>query len=171
MIPVADERTVSERAREIRCAVFDVDGVLTDCKLYHAPNGEEWKVTNVRDGLGLKMLMQAGIEVAIISGRPSAAMEHRLAGLGIRHVWLGVAEKTTAWESLHATLGITDRQMAMMGDDVPDELLMRRAGLALTTADAHPKALALAQWASRHPGGGGAVREACDLLIAARGRV
>lgn len=167
---MADERTVSERAREIRCAVFDVDGVLTDCKLYHAPNGEEWKVTNVRDGLGLRLLMQAGIEVAIISGRPSQAMQHRLDGLGIRHVWLGVHEKVSAWESLQATLGLTDRQMSMMGDDVPDADLMTRAGLALTTADAHPKALALAQWASRHRGGEGAVREACDLLIAARAR-
>jgi 3-deoxy-D-manno-octulosonate 8-phosphate phosphatase (KDO 8-P phosphatase) len=165
-----DNRTVSERARDIRCAVFDVDGVLTDCKLYHAPNGEEWKVTNVRDGLGLKMLMQAGVEVAIISGRPSQAMQHRLDGLGIKHVWLGVADKIPAWESLKQTLGLTDAQMSMMGDDVPDVDLMRRAGLALTTADAHPKALALAQWASRHPGGGGAVREACDLLIAAQAR-
>ncbi len=166
-MPVAD-RTVSERARDIRCLVLDVDGVLTDCKLYHAPNGEEWKVTNVRDGLGLRLLMQAGIEVAVISGRPSPAMQHRLDGLGVRHVWLGVPDKVPVWESLHQTLGLTDAQMAMMGDDVPDEALMKRAGLAMTPADAHPKAFGWAQWASRYPGGGGAVREACDLLIAAR---
>ena len=164
-------RGLSERAREIRCAVFDVDGVMTDCKLYLGPDGAEWKAVNVRDGLGLKLLLRAGIEVAVISGRPSDAMQRRFEFLGIRHVWLDVDEKAPAWEQLRDRLGLKDEQMAMMGDDVPDLPLMQRAGLALTVADAHPRALAAAHWASRLNGGAGAVREAADLILAAQGLV
>lgn len=161
-------RTVSARARDIRCMVFDVDGVMTDCKLYLGPDGAEWKAVNVRDGLGLKLLMQAGIEVAVISGRPSAALQARFEYLGVRHIWLEVEEKIPAWEQLLARLALHDGQLAMMGDDVPDLPLMQRAGLALTVADAHPRALAAAHWASRLGGGNGAVREAVDMVLAAR---
>lgn len=164
-------KTLSERARDIRCAVFDVDGVMTDCKLYLAPDGSELKAVHVRDGLGLKLLMQAGIEVAVISGRPSAAMQARFEYLGIRRVWLNVEHKLPAWEELKAQLGITDGQMMMMGDDTPDLPLMSRAGLAMTVADAHPKVLAVAHWASRLPGGNGAVRDAADLILAAQAAV
>jgi 3-deoxy-D-manno-octulosonate 8-phosphate phosphatase (KDO 8-P phosphatase) len=161
-------RTVSERARDIRCMVFDVDGVMTDCKLYLGPDGSEWKAVNVKDGLGLKLLMQAGIEVAVISGRPSEAMQKRFEYLGIRHVWLDVEQKIPAWEQLLAKLSLKDEQLAMMGDDTPDLPLMQRAGLALTVADAHPKVLAAAHWASRLGGGNGAVRDAADMVLAAR---
>jgi 3-deoxy-D-manno-octulosonate 8-phosphate phosphatase (KDO 8-P phosphatase) len=164
------EQTLSERARDIRCVVFDVDGVMTDCKLYLGPDGSEWKAVNVRDGLGLKLLLQAGIEVAVISGRPSAALQRRFEYLGVRHVWLDVERKIPAYESLLQQLALEDRQMAVMGDDVPDLPLMRRAGLALTVADAHPKALAAAHWASRLPGGAGAVREAADLILKVQGK-
>lgn len=163
-------RTVSERARDIQCVVFDVDGVMTDCKLYLGPDGSEWKAVNVRDGLGLKLLLQAGIEVAVISGRPSPAMQQRFEYLGVKHVWLNVEEKVPAWEQLLAKLNLRDEQLAMMGDDVPDLPLMQRAGLALTVADAHPKALAAAQWASRLTGGNGAVRDAADMILAAKAR-
>ncbi|GAC1630978.1 MAG: 3-deoxy-manno-octulosonate-8-phosphatase KdsC [Nevskia sp.] len=161
-------KTVSERARDIRCMVFDVDGVMTDCKLYLGPDGSEWKAVNVKDGLGLKLLMQAGIEVAVISGRPSPAMQTRFEYLGVHHVWLDVEQKIPAWEQLLAKLSLKDEQLAMMGDDTPDLPLMRRAGLALTVADAHPKVLAAAHWASRLGGGNGAVREAADMVLAAR---
>jgi 3-deoxy-D-manno-octulosonate 8-phosphate phosphatase (KDO 8-P phosphatase) len=162
---------VAERARAVRCLVLDVDGVLTDGKLYVAPDGSEWKAVNVRDGLGLKMLMRAGLEVAIVSGRPSEAMRHRFQDdLGIRHLWLGVEDKQPVFDALMKTLQLSETQMAVMGDDVPDVPLMRRAGLALTVADAHPQALAVAHWTSRLPGGNGAVREAVDLILAAQGR-
>jgi 3-deoxy-D-manno-octulosonate 8-phosphate phosphatase (KDO 8-P phosphatase) len=164
------EPTLSERAREIRCVVLDVDGVLTDCKLYLGPDGSEWKAVNVKDGLGIKLLLQAGIEVAVISGRPSAAMQQRFESLGVRHVWLNVERKIPAFETLLQKLSLEDRQMAVMGDDVPDLPLMRRAGLALTVADAHPKVLATAHWASRLPGGGGAVREAADMILKVQGK-
>ncbi len=158
----------SQRARNVRCVVFDIDGVLTDCKLYLAPDGTELKAVNVRDGLGIKLLLKAGIEVAIISGRPSAAMQRRFEGLGVRHIWLDVDEKIPAFETLLKKLGIDESQCAVMGDDIPDLPLMRRAGLALTVADAHPAALAAAHWASRLTGGNGAVREACDMILAAK---
>lgn len=164
-----EERTLSERARDIRCVVFDIDGVLTDCKLYLGPDGSEWKAVNVRDGLGIKLLLAAGIEVAIISGRPSAAMQQRFEYLGVRHIRLDVEKKIPAYESLMQQLGLDDAQMAVMGDDVPDLPLMRRAGLALTVADAHPRALAAAHWASRLKGGEGAARDAADLILRAQG--
>ncbi|MBV8063547.1 MAG: HAD hydrolase family protein [Nevskia sp.] len=167
---MATEPTLSERARAIRCVVFDIDGVLTDCKLYLGPDGSEWKAVNVRDGLGIKLLLQAGIEVAVISGRPSAAMQQRFESLGVRHVWLDVNRKIPAYESLLAKLGLADAQMAVMGDDVPDLPLMRRAGLALTVADAHPRALAAAHWASRLKGGEGAARDAADMILRAQGK-
>jgi 3-deoxy-D-manno-octulosonate 8-phosphate phosphatase (KDO 8-P phosphatase) len=159
---------LSQRARNVRCVVFDVDGVLTDCKLYLAPDGTELKAVNVRDGLGIKLLLRAGIEVAIISGRPSVAMERRFRDLGVQHIWLDVSEKTPAFEALLKKLGIAENQCAVMGDDIPDLPLMRRAGLALTVADAHPTALSAAHWASRLTGGNGAVRDACDLILAAQ---
>lgn len=159
-------KTPSERARAIRCVVFDIDGVITDCKLYLGPDGLELKAVNVRDGLGIKLLLKAGIEVAVISGRPSPAMQARFEYLGVKHVWLDVDEKIPAYETLLAQLGLSDVQVAVMGDDVPDLPLMRRAGLALTVADAHPQALAAAHWASHLNGGNGAVREACDFILA-----
>jgi len=159
-------KSPAERARDIRCVVFDIDGVITDCKLYLGPDGLELKAVNVRDGLGIKLLLNAGIEIAIISGRPSPAMRARFEYLGIKHVWLDVDEKIPAYEKLLARLNLADSQVAVMGDDVPDLPLMQRAGLALTVADAHPKALAAAHWTSHLNGGNGAVREACDFILA-----
>jgi len=160
---------VATRARNVRCIVFDIDGVMTDCKLYLAADGSELKAVNVRDGLGIKLLLRAGIEVAVISGRPSDAMAKRLAFLGIPHVWLDTEDKLPAFEALQRKLGIGDAQCAVMGDDVPDLPLMQRAGLALTVADAHPRALAAAQWVSHYRGGDGAIREAADMILSAQG--
>ncbi|HEX7381167.1 MAG TPA: HAD-IIIA family hydrolase [Nevskiaceae bacterium] len=156
------------RARRVRCLVLDVDGVMTDGKLYLGPDGEEWKTTNVRDGLGIRLLLKGGIDVAVISGRPSAAIASRLASLGVRHVQLGAADKSAAFNELRNALDLDDAACAVMGDDVPDLPLMRRAGLAMTVSDAHPCAASAAHWISRCPGGGGAIREAADLLLAAQ---
>ncbi len=160
--------TVRRRAAKIRCAVFDIDGVMTDGLLYLGPDGAEWKAVSVRDGLGLKLLLKAGIEVAVISGRPSLAMEQRLRGLGVKHVFLNAEDKLPAWEALQSRLGLGDAQCSMMGDDTPDLPLLQRAGLALTVADAHPSVIRAAHWTSRNGGGRGAVREACDLILASR---
>jgi 3-deoxy-D-manno-octulosonate 8-phosphate phosphatase (KDO 8-P phosphatase) len=159
---------LNERARNIRCVVFDVDGVLTDCKLYLAPDGTELKAVHVRDGLGMKMLLRAGLEVAVISGRPSVAMHRRFSELGVQHIWLDVAHKNPAFDELLQRTGLDPSQIAVMGDDLPDLPLFERAGLALTVADAHPAALAAAHWVSRWSGGNGAAREACDLILQAQ---
>ncbi len=161
---------VLARAARIRCLFLDVDGVMTDCKLYLGADGAEVKAVNVRDGLGIKNLLRAGIEVAVISGRPSPAMQTRLEYLGLRHIALGTEDKLPAYEKVLATLGLADAACAHMGDDTPDLPLLRRVGLALCVADAHPKALAAAHWVSAHRGGDGAIRQAADLILQAQGR-
>lgn len=161
---------IRKRARRVRCLFLDIDGVLTDGKLYLGPNGEEFKTNYVRDGFGIKRLLAAGVEVAVISGRPSEAMRQRLEFLGVKHVVLDNEDKLPIYGQIRDRLGLTDAECAVMGDDVPDLPVMERAGLALTVADAHPVALKAAHWASRHPGGRGAVREAADLILAAQGK-
>ncbi len=159
---------VIDRAREIRCLILDIDGVVTDGKLYHGADGSEWKTSNVRDGLGIRRLVDAGLRVAVISGRPSPAMETRLGQLGVDPMIMNTADKLPAFEQLLAALALTPVQCAMMGDDTPDLPLIRRCGLGLTVANAHPEVLRCADWVSRYRGGEGAVREAADLLLAAR---
>jgi 3-deoxy-D-manno-octulosonate 8-phosphate phosphatase (KDO 8-P phosphatase) len=165
----ATSATIAERAARVRCLFLDIDGVLTDCRLWLAPDGTELKTVHVRDGLGIKLLLEAGIEVAIISGRPSDAMHHRFSKLGVRHIVLDTPDKLPAYERIRDALGLDDTACAAMGDDTPDLPLMQRTGLALTVADAHPRARAAAHWASQHAGGFGAVREAADLLLGAQG--
>jgi len=159
---------VLERARNIRLLVLDVDGVLTDGRLYLSAAGEELKVFHVRDGSGLVAVQRAGITVAIISGRDSAAVTRRAAELGIRHVRQGVADKGAALDQLLDELGVSAAATACVGDDTPDVPMLRRAGLAIGVADAHPALLAAAHWVTPSNGGQGAVREACDLLLSAR---
>lgn len=166
-----DMSEVLHRAGQIRCLFLDIDGVMTDCKLYLTPDGEELKAVNVRDGWGMKALMRHGVEVAVISGRPSAAMAKRLAWLGIRHVVLDTEDKLPAYERIRDALGLSDAQCAMMGDDVPDLPLLSRVGLAMTPADAHRHAQAHAHWISDCRGGDGAIREAADLILGAQGVV
>jgi len=161
---------IRKRARRVRCLFLDIDGVLTDGKLYLGANGEEFKTNYVRDGLGIKRLLAAGVEVAVISGRPSEAMRRRLDFLGVKHVVLDNEDKLPVYEQIRGRLGFAHPECAVMGDDLPDVPVMQRAGLALAVADAHPVALKAAHWVSRHPGGLGAVREACDLILVAQGK-
>ena len=161
---------VRKRAARLRCLFLDIDGVLTDGKLYLGPDGAEFKTNYVRDGLGIKLLLKAGLQVAVISGRASEAMQRRLAGLGVTEVVLDHDDKLPVYERICARLGLKDEHCAVIGDDLPDLPVMRRAALALTVADAHPVALKAAHWVSRYPGGQGAVREAADLILAAQGK-
>ncbi len=165
-----DSAEVQARARKIRCLFLDIDGVLTDGKLYIGPNSEETKTNYVRDGLGIKLMLKAGLQVAVISGRPSEAMRRRLEWLGVRHIALDTENKEPAYLRMCREMALSDEECAHMGDDVPDLPLMRRVGLALSVADAHPKALAGAHWISRYDGGHGAVREAIDLILEAQGK-
>jgi len=159
---------VLERARRIRLLALDVDGVLTDGRLYLSPAGEELKVFHVRDGSGLVAVQRAGIAVAIVSGRDSAAVTRRAAELGIRHVRQGVADKGMELDRLLAELAIDPAETACVGDDTPDLPMLRRAGLAIAVADAHPALAEASHWTTAAPGGRGAVREVCDLLLSAR---
>lgn len=161
---------VRKRAARIRCLFLDIDGVMTDGKLYLGPNGAEFKTNYVRDGYGIKALLRAGIEVAVISGRPSEAMRQRLAFLGVKHVVLDNEDKLPVYEQIRSRLGLKDEACAVMGDDVPDVPVMQRVALAMTVANCHPVARRAAHWVSRHDGGDGAVREACDLILAAQGK-
>jgi 3-deoxy-D-manno-octulosonate 8-phosphate phosphatase (KDO 8-P phosphatase) len=157
-----------ERARHIRLLVLDVDGVLTDGRLYISPTGEELKVFHVRDGSGLVALQRAGVAVAIISGRDSAAVTRRAAELGIRHVRQGVADKAAELASLTRELGVAAAETACVGDDTPDLPMLQAAGLAIAVGDAHAALGPVVHWVTSAAGGRGAVREVCDLLISAR---
>jgi 3-deoxy-D-manno-octulosonate 8-phosphate phosphatase (KDO 8-P phosphatase) len=159
---------ILERARGVRLAVFDVDGVLTDGSLYYGPNGDELKVFNVRDGHGLKMLKHSGVELAIITSRRSRALELRAADLGIELLFQGVADKGIAYAELLAQLGLEPAAAACMGDDVVDLPLLTRCALALTVPDAPEPVRRHAHYVTRAMGGHGAAREACELIMRAQ---
>jgi 3-deoxy-D-manno-octulosonate 8-phosphate phosphatase (KDO 8-P phosphatase) len=154
--------------RGVRLLVLDVDGVLTDGRLLYGPKGEFLKAFHVRDGYGIKQVAQAGITVAIISGRKSAAVARRARDLGIRHVTQGANDKLAALRKLAKARGVSIEDCACVGDDTPDAPILEAAGLGIAVADAHPDALAAANLITTRPGGHGAVREVCDWLMAAR---
>ena len=155
-------------AARIRLLVLDVDGVLTDGGLYYGPSGEEIKRFDVQDGLAIVAARRAGLSVAVISGRASAAVTRRMAELGIAEVHQGVEDKAEVLSALTARLGLDVGDVGVMGDDLGDLAMMRRAGLALAPANAVREVRSAAHWVSRCRGGGGAVREAIELLLAAR---
>lgn len=163
-----DLNAIHARARKIRLAVFDVDGVLTDGSLYYGPDGETLKVFNVRDGHGIKSLQRAGIDVAIITGRNSRMTAARARDLGIEMLVQGREDKGVALDELLREHGATPEEVAYMGDDVVDVPALERVGLALTVQDAHPDVIRVAHWRASRAGGKGAVREACDMLLSAR---
>jgi 3-deoxy-D-manno-octulosonate 8-phosphate phosphatase (KDO 8-P phosphatase) len=152
----------------LRLLVLDVDGVLTDGRLHLSPLGEEFKVFHVRDGSGLVAVQRAGVTVAIVSGRDSAAVSRRAEELGIRRVHQGIADKGAELERLMTEVGCAAAETACVGDDTPDAPMLSRAGLAIAVADAHPALIAVAHWVTKAKGGRGAVREVCDLLLSAR---
>jgi 3-deoxy-D-manno-octulosonate 8-phosphate phosphatase (KDO 8-P phosphatase) len=149
----------------IRLLVLDVDGVLTDGRLYFGPRGEALKLFHVRDGLGIKQVAKAGIQVAVISGRKSKMVDIRCRELGVKHVYQGTEDKVAAFERLCSRLRIKPSACACIGDDLPDLELMGRVALAFAVADAHPDARHAAHLVTKLPGGHGAVREVCDYLL------
>jgi 3-deoxy-D-manno-octulosonate 8-phosphate phosphatase (KDO 8-P phosphatase) len=158
----------SAAAAAIRLLVLDVDGVLTDGRLYFGARGETLKVFHVRDGYGLREVLAAGIEVAVISGRRSAAVAARARELGIRHLVQGASDKLQAFERLRKRLQLPASACACIGDDLPDVPLFAAVGVAFAVSDAHPLARRAAHQVTLLPGGRGAVREVCDQLLAAR---
>ncbi len=155
-------------AADIALVVLDVDGVLTDGRLWFGPDGESLKAFDVRDGHGIKGLVAAGIGVAVISGRRSAAVTARMRELGVSDVAQGVSDKARALAELLKRNAIDSRRVACLVDDTPDLGLMRAVGLPAAVADAHPDVLAAASHVTRATGGRGAVREFCDWLLAAK---
>ncbi len=158
------------RAAAVRLLVLDVDGVLTDGRLYFSADGESLKVFDVRDGHGVKLLREAGVEVAILSSRRSAMVQQRAADLGIRHVVQGAADKGPAFAALAASVGAPLAQCGCMGDDWPDLAMLAQAGFAAAVADAAPEVRRVAHWVSQAPGGRGAVRELAEFILRAQGR-
>ena len=154
--------------RRVKLLVLDVDGVLTDGRLFYGPEGELLKAFHVRDGYGIKQVAGAGVTVAIISGRKSEAVSRRARGLGIEHVYQGVDDKLATLRKLAESLGIPLEHCACVGDDTPDAPILDACGLGVAVADAHADALAAADLETTLPGGHGAVREVCDWLMAAR---
>lgn len=158
------------QAQGIRAAVFDVDGVLTDGRLFISEAGETLKAFNALDGHGLKLLAQAGITPLVVTGRDSPAVRRRLADLGLQHAVFGAHDKVAATEQLLAPLGLGWDALAVIGDDWPDLPLMLRARFVGAPAQAHVEVRAVADYVTTLPGGLGAAREFCDLLLIAAGR-
>jgi 3-deoxy-D-manno-octulosonate 8-phosphate phosphatase (KDO 8-P phosphatase) len=152
----------------IQLLILDVDGVLTDGRLYFGAKGEALKVFHVRDGHGIKLLMGAGVQVAALSGRRSAATAARLRELHVPTVVQGCSDKLAALHKLTKRLKVDPLNCACIVDDTPDLPLMSAVGLAAAVADAHPVVLSAAHWVARSPGGRGAVRELCDAILRAR---
>lgn len=152
----------------IELLILDVDGVLTDGRLYFAARGEALKVFHVRDGHGIKLLMAAGVAVAAVSGRRSGAVAARLRELRVPHVVQGCNDKVAALQRLTRRLDVDPLNCACICDDTPDLPLMSAVGMAGAVADAHPVVLSAAHWIARANGGQGAVRELCDAMLRAR---
>ncbi len=166
-MPVIDP-ALQERAAGIRMLVLDVDGVLTDGRLYLDNAGNEMKAFNTRDGLGMKALQSCGIEVAVITGRKSAIVSQRMDQLGIRHVYQGREDKLNAFEHLLSATDLTAEQVCFAGDDWIDLPVLLKVGLAVSVADADEYVKERVHWVTRRNGGEGAVREICNLLLAAQ---
>ena len=162
--------SATERARRVKLMIFDVDGVLTDGRIYISERGEEFKAFNTLDGHGLKLLAQGGIAPIVITGRDSPAVRRRVADLGIAHAVYGVHDKLAAAQQLLTTLGIGWDAVAAIGDDWPDLPLLARAALACAPANGHVEVRAIAHLVTTAAGGHGAAREFCDLLLSATGR-
>lgn len=169
--PCFEERgdLILEKAAKIKLLLFDVDGVLTDRKIYFADNGHEYKAFNAHDGLGIKLLLATGVEVGVITTRTSCIVERRLNELGVKHLYQGQENKRYALELLLEKLQLQLDQVAYVGDDLPDLPLMRRVGLGIAVADACDYVRCHADWVIKAAGGKGAAREVCELVMQAQG--
>ncbi len=158
-----------ERLQQIKLLLLDVDGVMTDGRIIFDSNGIESKFFNVKDGHGIKLVQRAGIEVGIISGRASQVVANRAAELGITRLFQGALDKLAIYQGIIRETGLSDAQVAFMGDDVIDIPVLSRVGFAAAPADAVEEVFPHVQFVSRNRGGWGAVREVCDLILKAQG--
>ncbi|MEE4270686.1 MAG: HAD hydrolase family protein [Thermoanaerobaculales bacterium] len=163
---------IRAKLEPVRLLILDVDGVLTDGTLFYSSDGEVLKNFNARDGLGIRLLLDNGFEVAVITGRSSEAVAVRCADLGLRRelVFLGSRDKDADLDALLHRLGLSDHQFAAIGDDLPDLPMLGRAGFAFCPGDAAPEVAAVCDHVTGKAGGRGAVREAAEILLKAKGK-
>ena len=160
-----------EKMKKVKCIICDIDGVLTDGLLYIDNQANELKAFNIQDGFGLKLLMSADIEVAVITGSKNAVIDHRMQQLDIRHYFKGCLNKQKAYQELKTRLNLNDEQFAYIGDDLPDLFIMRQVGLSIAVSNAVPQVKEFATWTTEKHGGRGAVREVCDLILSAQNQL
>ncbi len=158
-----------EKLKAIKLLILDIDGVLTDGSVIYHDDGTETKAFNVKDGLGIRLLMEAGIQICVATGRRSQALLHRCRDLGIEHIFDGISDKAAILDLILDRTGVSAAEVAFMGDDLPDLALMQRVGLAIAVADADPTVLEKAQMVTAAKGGRGAVREVSETLLKAQG--
>ncbi len=158
-----------EKAKKIKLAIFDIDGVMTDGRLYFDPQGNELKVFHVHDGLGIKLLQASGVQVAVITSRQSDVVEQRLKSLGVKYIYQGQHNKYPAFQQLITDLQLTAEQVAYVGDDLPDLPIIQRVGLGIAVANARAIIKQHAVWQTTTVGGKGAVREVCEFIMQAQG--
>ncbi|HZS41528.1 MAG TPA: HAD family hydrolase [Polyangia bacterium] len=164
--PSADE--LRPRLQAVRLLCLDVDGVMTDGHLYWAPGDVFWQRFNVRDGYGINLLRQSGVEVAILSGGDVPSARARAKSLGLTHALFGLEDKVAAFNDVAGALGVSAREAAFIGDELVDVPLLRKVAFAATVPDAVEEVRAAVHYVTRRPGGDGAVREICDLIRAAQ---
>lgn len=158
-----------EKFKSIRLLLLDVDGVLTDGRIFYGADGEEIKGFHVRDGLGIRLAMRAGIAVGVVTGRQSRALLHRCRDLGIELICAGIGDKAAVLDRIVEQTAVAPRHIAFAGDDLVDLPLMRKVGLSIATADAHDIVKLHADLVTTAPGGAGAVREICEALLKSQG--
>lgn len=160
---------VTTQFKHIRLLLLDVDGVLTAGEIIYGDNGEQYKIFDVKDGLGIRLLKEAGIDVGIVTGRTGRALRHRCHNLGIDLIFDGIRDKAHVLQEIAQRTGIAVASMAFIGDDLPDLPIMQRVGLAVAVADAHETIRKTAHLTTHASGGRGAVREVCEAILKAQG--
>lgn len=157
-----------DKAQAVRLLIVDIDGVLTDGGLHFDNRGEEYKTFNSLDGQGIRMLLDNGIEVAVITGRESAIVTHRMGDLGVTHIYQGYRDKRPAFQQLLKNTGLQPGQIAYVGDDLPDLVVMRQVGFAIAVDNAHAFVKQHSDWVTSRRGGRGAIREVTDFILQAQ---
>ena len=157
---------LQEKAKKIRCLICDVDGVLTNGLIYMTAESTELRAFHVHDGMGLKLLMASGIDVAVITTSRVSVIDHRMNQLGIKHYYRGQVNKVAAFDDLKKKLNLENHEFAYIGDDLPDWEIMKQVGLSIAVANAVERVAHLADWKTTKKGGAGAVREACEAFMA-----
>ena len=160
-----------ESLKSIRLVICDVDGVFSDGRIYLGNAGEELKAFHTRDGFGVKALLQNGVAVAVVTGRKSAIVEQRMQALGVTDIYQGTTEKLAVYQRIARKYSLQDTQIAAIGDDVPDVVMLQHAGVGVAPQDAHPWVQQQADYITSMRGGFGAIRELSDLILLSQGHL